>query len=392
LNDGDPLFREYPFKEIIMGKPIQKKYFGVATTPGSQIVVSGVKWADGTTATSDYIVKQTGSHAYVVSNGTKSETCFMVNATDVADLNPNECFILATPFGGSALPCKKIMQYRLDLYEADGSVGSYSWSAIPATGLGQADLIAGTGTVGALLTLAVNVAGTGYFTAPAVTLTGGGVGGAAHVTVAGATGAVATAVIDTAGTGYSGATLAAPPASVTATLARSVTNGVLGLTVNNAGTNGYYNAVPSITIDPPPAAVTATATASLTADAVTSITLAAPGFGGGFYTSAPAVTVGVSDLNPGLAGNATATAVLTNGAITSFIIAGGNNGYTGAPAISIDAPPAAVAGAATAVLTAHRVSSVAGVAGSGYFTAPNVVVGAPDVAPVQATLTSTFSV
>jgi hypothetical protein len=123
-----------------MGRPIQKKWFGPAVLGGNQIVVNGVRWKDGTTATGAYIVKQTGSAAYIVSNGTKAEIVFMVNADNTGDLLPGQCYITATPFGGLALPCKKIAQFRCDLYEADGSVKSYTWSTIPATKQGQADL------------------------------------------------------------------------------------------------------------------------------------------------------------------------------------------------------------------------------------------------------------
>ena len=373
-----------------MGRPIQKKWFGPATTPGAQIVVSGVKFADGTTATGDFIIKQTGSNAYVVQDSAlthAAEIVFMVNATGVGGLNPGECYILATPFGGSARPCAKIAQYRLDLYEADGSIVSYSWSTIPAAALGEADLITGSGGVGALLTLAPNVAGSGYFTAPAVTLTGGGSGGAAHTTIAGVDGHVATAVIDSAGMGYSGVSLTAPPASVTAVLARTLTNGALGLTVSNAALNGYYNAVPVVTIAPPPAATTATATPPLN-DGAGGVTLGAlvVTLGGGFYTSVPAVTLGGGN------GDAVAVATLVNGAVSTITVTGAGTGFVGLVTVTVDPAPAAVAGAATAVLTAHRVTSVVGVAGSGYFVAPAVSVAVPDVAPVQATLTATFSV
>jgi hypothetical protein len=81
-----------------------------------------------------------------------------------------------------------------------------------------------------------------------------------------------------------------------------------------------------------------------------------------------------------------------NGAVTAINVTGAGTGFAGAVTVTVDAPPASVAGAATAVLTGHRVTSVSGVTGSGYFTAPAVSVAAPDVAPVQATLTSTFSV
>lgn len=127
-----------------MGRSIQKQWFGLPVTPGSgHIKVNGVKFADGTTATNAYIVKQTGSTAYIVQDAAlahASEIVFMVNATSTAGLQPGQCFILATPFGGSAVPCAKIAQYRVDVYE-NGTVNSYTWSTIPATALGQANLI-----------------------------------------------------------------------------------------------------------------------------------------------------------------------------------------------------------------------------------------------------------
>lgn len=126
-----------------MGRPIQKKWFGKSTGAGNQIVVNGVKFADGTTATNAYIIKQTGSNAYIVRDSADAhaaEIVFMVNASAVGDLEPGQCFITATPFGGSALPCKKIAQFRVDVFAADGTVDSYSWSTQPAVANGQADL------------------------------------------------------------------------------------------------------------------------------------------------------------------------------------------------------------------------------------------------------------
>lgn len=123
-----------------MGRPIKKSWFGLSAAAGNQIVVDGVRWADNTTSTNAYIVKQTGSAAYIVSNGTKNEIVFMVNAAAVGTLLPGQCFITATPFGGVALPCKKIAQFRVDVYALDGSPDSYSWSTIPAVAQGQADL------------------------------------------------------------------------------------------------------------------------------------------------------------------------------------------------------------------------------------------------------------
>lgn len=126
-----------------MGRPIKKSWFGLSAATGNQIVVDGVRFADGTTATSAYIIKQTGSNAYVVQDTAMAhapEIVFMVNASAVGSLLPGQCFITATPFGGSALPCKKIAQFRCDLFAADGTVDSYSWSTQPAAANGQADL------------------------------------------------------------------------------------------------------------------------------------------------------------------------------------------------------------------------------------------------------------
>lgn len=127
-----------------MGRPIKKSSFGLPVTAGSgHINVSGVKFADGTTATGAYIVKQTGSNAYVVQDAAMAhapEIVFMVNATALAALLPGQCFILATPFGGTPLPCSKIAQFRVDIFE-NGTVSSYSWGTTAATASGQASLV-----------------------------------------------------------------------------------------------------------------------------------------------------------------------------------------------------------------------------------------------------------
>ena len=127
-----------------MGRPIRKVWFGKPVGPGTNnITVNGVKFADGTTATNAYIVKQTGSAAYIVQDVAMThapEIVFMVNASSLGALLPGQCFILATPFGGSPLPCAKIAQFRVDIFEG-GTRKSYTWSTIPANTFGQADLI-----------------------------------------------------------------------------------------------------------------------------------------------------------------------------------------------------------------------------------------------------------
>jgi hypothetical protein len=144
--------------EYIMGRPIQKRWFGPTTLGGNQIVVSGAKFRDGSTVVSPYIVSQTGSAAYMIQSAPggiptgPSEICFMVNADSVGALLPSQCYITATPFGGTPLPCETIAQYRVSLYLVPNSVptqtgapatspiGSYRWSLIPPVAPGQAAL------------------------------------------------------------------------------------------------------------------------------------------------------------------------------------------------------------------------------------------------------------
>lgn len=141
-----------------MGKAIQKKHFGLGTSGSKQIVVNGVKFADGSVATNAFIIKQTGSAAYVVQDSGMThaaEIVFMVNAASTSALLPSQCYILATPFGGTALPCSKIAQFRVDIFSTANTVPtvvggdiaidakgivSYSWASTPATTRGQADL------------------------------------------------------------------------------------------------------------------------------------------------------------------------------------------------------------------------------------------------------------
>lgn len=298
-----------------MGRPIRKQWFGKASLPGSQIIVNGVRFADNTTATNAFIVKQTGSSAYIVQDTAQAhapEIVFMVNAASVSALLPGQCFITAKPFGGSALPCAKIAQFRVDIYNVANtvpretgapvpeSVSSYSWSTIPAVALGQADLITAASGAGTILSVAVNNGGRGYLTAPAVSFTGGGTGATATATVVGSV--VTAIVVSAGGTGY---------------------------------TSG------AVTIAAPPASVTATGTATLTADAVTSATVV---LGGGYYSAAPVVTIS------GDGTGATATATVVAGVVTAITITAGGTGYTAAT-IAIAAPPAAVQATATGTVS-----------------------------------------
>jgi len=309
LNNGDPERGTYSRKNI-MGKPIQKKWFGVPNDAGYQIVVDGVKFADGTTSSSAYIVKQVGSTAYIVQDVALThaqEIVFMVNATSTGSLSAGECYILATPFEGAARPCAKISQFRVTLYEADGTTGSYTWSTRLPTSKGQAILVKETGTAGQILSINVSNAGKGYFTAPTITFNGAGGSNAAATAII-ADGSVIDTVITNRGASYATGviTFAAPPASVTATGSTATLDG---------GLTGVVTAVST------------------------------PSTPGGYYVTAPLVSFTVS----GSSTPATAHAVVVDGTVTSVIVDTPGVGYTSVPTVSFAAPPAAVTalGAAT---------------------------------------------
>lgn len=127
-------------KENPMGRPINKKWFGIPDGTHHKIVVNGVMWANGDYASDAYIVRQVGTRKYIVSDGVTTEPAYPVNTNSVEGLKPGQCFIMATAYGNDPAPCQKIAQYRVSLFENDGSIKSYSWSTIPASAKGQADL------------------------------------------------------------------------------------------------------------------------------------------------------------------------------------------------------------------------------------------------------------
>jgi hypothetical protein len=109
-----------------MGQPIQKKWFGLPV----QIPVAGVRFADGTTSSSAYILEQKGSTAYIVQDIAQTripEIVFLVNATSTNNLLPGQCFITCTIPTASGIPVRKISQFRLTTYEPNNVTGSYTW-------------------------------------------------------------------------------------------------------------------------------------------------------------------------------------------------------------------------------------------------------------------------
>jgi phage tail sheath protein FI len=185
------------------------------------------------------------------------------------------------------------------------------------------------------------------------------------------TGTVSGLNLTEAGTGYSSAptvTLSAPNADggvqATAT-AQIVGGGVTTITLSSAGTG--YTDVPSVNIVPAEGdtGTGAAATAVLSGAGVTAVNVTSAGSG---YTTA---TVAFSA--PQVAGgtNATGTATIDDGEITEITITEDGTGYTSAPTITITGDgTGAVASATvgTSTLTGITISD----AGTGYRVAPTV--------------------
>ena len=419
-----------------MGRPIQDKWFGQAAAPGSQIKVTGAKFADSTTAVDAYILSQTGDTAYMVQDSAKThapEILFMVNANALTALLPGQCYINATPFGGTALPAKKIAQYRITLFttpyagtgRATGSpvvdpVAEYTWSTLPATKRGQVNLVTESSTTGIVNAVAMGAAGAGYFVAPTVTFPSPGVGATARATVS-ATGTITGVTVLTGGYGYvaGAATIAPPPPSVTATAVATVTGGIItGITVTNGG--GFYLTAPGVTITPVSGGTLGAATALISGGRVTGFTITNGGTG---YTVAPTIVLGAppaattatatftvttvagpfmadepeedegeptgdeedagSEAGTASASRsspaptpATATATLAAGRVAAINITNGGTGYTTAPAVTISGDGIAAA-AATAVVTDGKVTAINITAGGTGYTTATVTIAAP---------------
>jgi len=72
-----------------MGRPLNKKFFGVGTADGNEMKV---QFHNGTASVMGYIVKQTGSKRFLCSDGTVEKTCYLVDKAS-ADIAAGEMSI-----------------------------------------------------------------------------------------------------------------------------------------------------------------------------------------------------------------------------------------------------------------------------------------------------------
>ena len=187
-------------------------------------------------------------------------------------------------------------------------------------------------------------------------------------------GAVGTIGITNAGSGYVSAptvTISAPNQTngVQATAVATITTGSGGITAINVTAGGAgYTAVPGVIIGAPDqtGGTQATAYATISGGAVVAITVVNSGSG---YTTAPSITFS--------SGAAAATAVVATGQVNSITLTNAGTGYTSAPTITLSAPPSGTTATAIAsyiTFATGTVSIVVTNGGTGYTNAANTVV------------------
>ena len=260
---------------------------------------------------------------------------------------------------------------------------------------------------GSLASITLTAPGSGYLSAPNVTISGGGPGAsgatasttinsAGQVTGLFLTGPVTTITVDNGGSGYTGTTAAVTISGTggAAAIANVVNGSINSITITNGG--GGYTTPPTITIAKPATGTQATANAAISV-------------GGTGYTQAPVVQIGspdvqataIAQLDPKNPGQLQEIDLTSNAnGVTSIAVSNGGTGYSAAspPLVTID-PPMTLSGTPTiggTTATAIAVVNASGVItainivspGSGYFLTPNVTIAGTGGAVATATVSS----
>lgn len=257
----------------------------------------------------------------------------------------------------------------------------------PRLGASATALITAAGPVS---TITLTNGGTGYTSAPTVTIGGTGTGATASATV---TFSVSSITLSSGGTGYpdpgTTVTISAPPSGGTqATATATVTGGVVtGIVITNAGSG--YTSPPTITFSGG-AGTGAAATANMTGT-VSSIQLTS---GGTNYVASPTVTISGGG---GSGAAATATIAPTTGGLVQTVAmtsigAGYSDQFDGRPVQFVGGGGSGATGVMRVSNgSVSRIEVTSG--GSGYVTSPSVSIPAPDgVVTLSAGVTGTNAV
>ena len=204
----------------------------------------------------------------------------------------------------------------------DPSKGLFNWDG--------ANLV----SIGSVGTIGITNPGSGYVSAPAVTISApndaNGVQATAVSTISTGSGGIASINITSGGSGYT-----------------FVPNVIIGAPDQTGGTQ-------------------AQAFATISSGAVVAVTVSNAGSG---YTTIPSVTFS--------SGAATANAVIATGQVNSITLTNAGTGYTASPTVTIAAPPSGTNATAIASFNTFRTGTVAVTitnGGSGYINAANTVV------------------
>jgi len=213
---------------------------------------------------------------------------------------------------------------------------------------GQAAAGVASLNLGTITQIPVVTAGSGYTTAPIVTISGGG-----------------------------------PTVTKNATATATILNGfVTAITITNPGAG--YTVAPTVNIQAPGQALAGSV--GISSGRIISIPVSASGSG---YKTAPIVSI-----SGGGGTGAVAVANMVNGAVTSITITNGGSGYISKPTISIQAPGQAVAG--TPIFANGAITSVPVLSGGYDYTSAPVITftggdGTGATATVNLTAASTIA-
>ena len=241
---------------------------------------------------------------------------------------------------------------------------------------------------GVVTAVALSDGGSGYTTAPTVTISGGGGSGAVGEAVL-AAGGIATIDVTSGGTGYRtvpGITIrggGSNPRGTRFTVLLTPSS-VTRIDIT-AGGSGYTQASTTATLTGGGGSGARIRRVEVTSGRVTHIVLDAVGSG---YTSPPSVTI-TDSATSGPGTGATAVALLRATSVASVTVTAAGTGYTEIPEIEFTGGMGSGA-TATATLTARAVASINVLTGGGgYTTAPTVTISGGGGSGAAATATIT---
>lgn len=231
--------------------------------------------------------------------------------------------------------------------------------------------------------------GSGYATAPAVTISApdqvNGVLAEAVAVIA--AGAITEIQVTKPGSGYSFTptiTIAAPPPAaptapqpVQAVASAVIAGAILSIAVPNGGFG--YTTAPAVSITSSASGSGATATATVTNGVVTSISINPGGGGTGYrFDTSTEITIAPPPQSNGTTATATAIVDRNTGQITGYTITNPGSGYGAVPTVTVAAPIPVAGAAATATISNGQVTTIAVTStGYGYRTSPRVTISPP---------------